>query len=100
MARPKTEKNENVEKVFLAQRELAERWRMSETAISDMRKRGELPFFVPPGSSRIFYPKDQIIKIEDERTTFIAPNNTARVSKLKIVEESVDPTSPEKAWRI
>lgn len=91
---------EEKKQVYLTQKELADRWRLSETAVAEMRKKGNIPYFVPPGSSRIFYPIEEILRIEQERTVYENGEKILKYCKIKLVEKSVNPTSPKKEWRI
>ena len=51
-------------KKFLTQSELAERWRMTESTIKNLRDRGHISYFRLPGSSRVLYPADVVKELE------------------------------------
>ena len=50
--------------VYFTQKELAQRWRISESTVKSIRDRGEIPYFFPPNSSRVLYPREEILTIE------------------------------------
>lgn len=59
----------NVGKKYLTQKELAERWRLSEGSIINRRKANEIPFYYPPGSHPL-YPLEEI-EIYESKYTFL-----------------------------
>ena len=54
---------------YLTQKELAQRWRVSQSTIINWREKGEIPYFRVPYSSRILYPEEQIEALEKTNTT-------------------------------
>ena len=56
------------DKIFLTQKELAKRWRMTEGTIIKMRDNGIVPFFRLPDSNRILYPVISVLAIEKKHT--------------------------------
>jgi hypothetical protein len=87
--------------VFFTQKELAERWRMTEASIKSIREKGGIPYFLPPASSRVLYPRDEIIMVEQERLNLTSKGkckqNKSTVNKRKKPVNSAD---LNKEWRI
>ena len=86
---------------YLTQKELAERWRVSQGTIINLRRTGSIPFFSVPGSSKILYPVDGIIYCEQQHTT----TTKEEQKKQKGLTESsrkkpVVSTKSRKKWRI
>ena len=82
--------------IYLTQKEVAQRFRVSESTIKNWRDKGLLDFFQPPGSSRVLYPKEGLEKFERHGTT-----------KSKVVElikpvgiTRRKPVASSKEWRI
>lgn len=93
--------NNNNEVVFFTQKELAQRWRVTEATVKSIRDRGEIPYFFPPNSSRVLYPREEILTIEQEQLNSTnkekqQQKNTA-TSKRK---QPVNPTKSKQEWRI
>ncbi len=59
----KPKKNKN-DVVYFTQKELADRWRVTQATIKNIRDKGSIPYFFPPNSSRVLYPRDEIMNIE------------------------------------
>lgn len=86
---------------FFTQKELAERWRVSQSTIINLRKSGRIPFFSIPGSNKILYPIEIIFEYEQKNTAmnreeFKARNEHKESRRIKPVVS----TKPNKAWRI
>lgn len=94
-------KNNNSEVVYYTQKELAQRWRITEATVKSIRDRGEIPYFFPPNSSRVLYPREKILTIEQEQ---LRSTNKEVKSKHKLpeimVKKPVNPTKSDKEWRI
>ena len=59
------------EKIFLTQKELSQRWRVSQATIKKMREENSVPFFCVPNTTRVIYPLLGIENIErDENVNF------------------------------
>ena len=52
--------------VYLTQRELARRWRVTGGTIINWRKRGFLPYLKLPGSVKLLYPLRSVLDIEQK----------------------------------
>ncbi len=87
-------------KIYLTQKQLADRYSTSESTIKNWRDRGYLPFMRLPGSTRVFYPLDGILEAEQQFTTPAKEvKNRQQPSKTKRKKPVVSPT-PQKEWRI
>ena len=96
----KPKKNKN-DVVYFTQKELADRWRVTEATIKSIRDRGEIPYFVPPNSSRVLYPKKEILTIEQEQLKLT--NKEKRQQKKTAIskrKQPVNPTKSKQEWRI
>ena len=86
---------------YFTQKELAQRWRITEATVKSIRDRGDIPYFFPPNSSRILYPVKQIIKIEND---LLACKNKEDQKSRKLpetkVKKPVNPAKSDKEWRI
>ena len=91
---------EEIEKKYLTQKDLADRYGTSESTIKNWRDRGYLPFFRLPGSTRVLYPLDGIIEAELQFTTPAKEvkdrQQTVEVKRKKPVISA----TPKKEWRI
>ncbi len=87
--------------VYFTQKELAQRWRVSEATIKSIRDRGEILYFFPPGSSRVLYPVDGIVQIEQAQLNSIhkEKKNRNKLSEI-IMKKPVNPAKFDKKWRI
>lgn len=84
---------------FLTQRELARRWRLTESTIKNLRDRGQLPYFRLPGSSRVLYPVANIKELEELHT--IPAKEVDKERHLKEIKRKPDvPATPKKEWRV
>ena len=87
-------------KKFLNQSELAERWRLTESSIKNLRDRGHLPYFRLPGSSRILYPVETVEELERLHTTMAKEVDKAR-QRTEITRKKPDiSATPRKEWRM
>ena len=95
----KTNKSNKI--LYYTQKELADRWRVSPSTIKSYRDHGDIPYFSPPGSSKILYPADQIRDIELENSI---PQKKEVVTQKKALQQKrnkpVDPTESNRVWRI
>ena len=87
-------------KKFLTQGELAERWRLTESSIKNLRDRGQLPHFRLPGSSRVLYPVETVEELEKLHTISAKEVDKKRQhTEIKRKKPDVSAT-PKKEWRI
>lgn len=100
MANEVKQKNNN-DVVYFTQKELAQRWRVTEATIKSIRDRGEIPYFSPPNSSRVLYPREEILTIEQEQLR--STNKEKRQQKNTAIskrKQPVNPTKSKQEWRI
>ncbi len=86
--------------VYLTQGELAKRWRVTDSTIINWRKKGLLPFLQLPKSSKLLYPLQGILEIEQK-----CYNPAKEVITLKYHtdikrKKSVISATKERMWRI
>ncbi len=88
------------EKKFLSQRELAERWRRTESSVKNLRDRGHLPYFRLPGSARVLYPVEAVKELEKQHTTPVKGVDKER-KQTEITRKKPDVSATSgKDWRI
>jgi hypothetical protein len=74
-------------KLYFTQRELAERFRVSQSTIINWRNRGLLRYLKLPGSSRVLYPVDAIEEFEQQQIVYekeVMKNIRSRGKRSKI----------------
>jgi hypothetical protein len=87
-------------KKFLTQSELAERWRLTESTIKNLRDRGQLPYFRLPGSSRVLYATEVVKELERLHTTPAKEVDKER-HRTEITRKKPDiSATSKKEWRI
>ncbi len=94
-------KNKKKEVVYFTQKELAQRWRITEATVKSIRDRGEIPYFFPPNSSRVLYPRKEILTIEQEQLR--SANKEKRQQKQNTeykMKKPVVSVQSTKEWRI
>lgn len=93
--------NDKTEVVYWTQKELAIRWRVSESTVKSYRDNGDIPFFSPPGSSRVLYPKDDILTIEADNLTLRKKEEYLQKQPVVIKRKKpVVSSKSTKKWRI
>ena len=93
-------KNLEVKKIYLTQKELADRYSASESTIKNWRDRGYLPFMRLPGSTKPLYPLDGIIEVEQQFTTPAKEVKNRQQSAEVKRKKPVISATPKKEWRI
>ena len=91
--------NAYVEKKYLTQQEVAERFRVSPSTIKNWRDQGKLDYFQPDWSSRVLYPVESVEAFEarhTKRAEIEAPECVAEIKREKPGMSS----RPEKEWRV
>ncbi len=78
------EQFKNNTEVFFTQSELAERWRVTEATIKNIRDKGGISHFFLPNSSRVLYPIEEVIRIEIEHLILNKKENS-NIIPLKII---------------
>ena len=87
-------------KRYLTQSELAERWRLTQSSIKNLRDRGQLPYFRLPGSSRVLYAAEAVEELERLHTTLAKEvDKKKQHTEIKRKKPDVSAT-PKKEWRI
>ena len=90
----------NLKKIYLTQKELADRYSTSESTIKNWRDRGYLPFMRLPGSTKPLYPLDGIIEVEQQFTTPAKEVKHRQQSAERKRKKPVISATPKKEWRI
>jgi hypothetical protein len=86
---------------FLTQKQLAQRWLMSESCVKNYRTMGLLPFFQLPRTARVLYPVAEIERIEQENITSCQGKEiNPRPEKQRKTPEVSSTTSNAPKWRI
>ncbi|MBW2076244.1 MAG: helix-turn-helix domain-containing protein [Deltaproteobacteria bacterium] len=89
----------DLEKKYLTQNEVADRFRVTPSTIKNWRDEGKLEYFQVPGSTRVLYPRESIEDFERQNT------KKAKVLEFKRPAEVNRKTpgmssKPQKEWRI
>ena len=94
--------NEGGDNTWLTQKNIAERWHVSQGTIIKWREDGKLPFFRLPGTSKILYPLREIILLETQHTTEMKEYNAKRQKQSTELQRKKPAMSakPQKEWRI
>jgi hypothetical protein len=85
--------------VFLTQKQLAQRWQMSESCVKNYREKGMVPYFRLPKMGRVLYPVGEIEKIENEQIKSCGKETDPKPNKKRKALE-VSSTNKEVKWRI
>jgi ABC-type microcin C transport system duplicated ATPase subunit YejF len=94
--------NNKIDVVYFTQKELAQRWRITEATVKSIRDRGDIPYFFPPSSSRVLYPREEILTIEREQLN-CNDKEEERQQKESAVNKRIKPVNPtnsKQEWRI
>ena len=95
------EKEQNNLEVFFTQKELAERWRVTEATIKNIRDSGGISYFFPPKSSRVLYPIEEVIRIEVEQLVLSQKeDNTLKQQYESKMKKPVVSSNSDKKWEI
>ena len=101
MAKLTPEQLENNTEIFFTQKELAERWRVTEATIKNIRDKGGISHFFLPNSSRVLYPIEEVIRIETEHLVLNKKeNNTLREQFDSKMKKPVVSSNSNKKWEI
>jgi len=88
------------EKVYLTQKQLADRYNVSQSTIKNWRDRGYLPFMQLPASARVLYPLYGILEAEQQFTTPAKEVKHRQQSAEVKRKKPVISATPKKEWRI
>ena len=83
--------------IYLTQKEVAHRFRVSEPTIKNWRDKGLLEFFQSPGSSRIVYPKEALEEFERRCTKKATVIESKKPAEMK---RKMPEVSSKREWRI
>jgi predicted site-specific integrase-resolvase len=89
----------DVEKKYLTQKEVADRFRVTPSTIKNWRDEGKLVYFQTPGSTRIIYPVEAIEEFERRNTTQEKVVEFVRPAEIQRIKPGVS-SKPQKEWRI
>ncbi len=101
MAEIIVEQEQNNTEVYFTQGELAKRWRVTEATIKSIRETGGVSFFIPPNSSRVLYPVEEVIRIEANQ--LVLNKKEKQQQKEPVVNKRIKPVNPtnsKQEWRI
>ena len=99
------------QQLYFTQKELAARWKVSQSSIINWRKRGIIPFLNLPGSVRVLYPVNEIIELENQYLSlpkgaqrpeyhqYQAVRNKKNYTESKRKTPAVS-AKPNKDWRV
>lgn len=89
------------EQIYFTQRQLAERWHVSQGTIINMRRAGKLPVFPVPGTNRILFPVHKIELLEKLKTINEKETTEKRTNGQKLRRKKpVISDKPTKVWRV
>lgn len=83
---------------FLTQREVADRFRVSQGTIKNWRERGLLDYFQAPGSTRVLYPVDAVEALE-KQSLKTNRKEVKRQAEIKRERPQIS-EKPTQEWRI
>jgi len=84
--------------VYLTQREVAGKFRVSQSTVKNWRERGLLRYFQAPGSSRVLYPIDAVEELE--RQSIKQKKEVVKlITEIKGKRPRI-PAQPQKEWRV
>lgn len=82
---------------YLTQREVADRFRVTQSTVKNWRERGLLAYFQAPGSTRVLYPVTAVEQLEKQ--SIKQKREVVALPKIKRERPRV-PARPEKEWRL
>jgi len=91
------EKGFNDDVTYLTQKEVADRFRVTQSTVKNWRERGLLVYFQAPGSTRVLYPVSAVEQLEHQsikqkREVVALPEIIRKRPRI--------PARPEKEWRL
>jgi DNA-binding transcriptional MerR regulator len=91
------EKGINNDVTYLTQREVADRFRVTQSTVKNWRERGLLAYFQALGSTRVLYP---VIAVEQfEQQSIKQKKGVVKLTEIKRKRPRI-PARPEKEWRL
>jgi DNA-binding transcriptional MerR regulator len=91
------EKEIKHDRQYLTQREVADKFRVSQSTVKNWRERGLLRYFQAPGSSRVLYPIDAVEELEQK--SIKQKREVVKLTEIKRERPRV-PAKPQKVWRV
>ena len=91
------EKGINNDVTYLTQREVADRFRVTQSTVKNWRERGLLAYFQAPGSSRVLYPVTAVEQLEQQ--SIKQKREVVALPKIKRERPRI-PAKPHKEWRV
>lgn len=86
---------------YLTQRQLAERWHVSQGTIINWRNTGKIDYFNLPGTHKILYPLKDIKRLEEQHTTNVKEATKTQADSKKLRKKKpVVSDKPTKVWRV
>jgi len=89
----------DVEKKYLTQQEVAERFRVTPSTVKNWRSKGKLIYFQAPGSTRVIYPREAIEEFERQHTAQEKVVEFARPAEITRIKPGVS-SIRQKEWRV
>jgi excisionase family DNA binding protein len=89
----------DVEKKYLTQKEVADRFRVTPSTIKNWRDEGKLEYFQVPGSTRVLYPRESIEGFENQHTKKAKVVEFKRPAEIQRIKPGVS-SKLQKEWRI
>lgn len=89
----------DLNKKYMTQKEVAEKFRVSPSTIKNWRDQGKLDYFQPDWSSRILYPRESIEDFERQHTKKAKVIEFTKPAEVKREMPWVS-SKPKKKWRI
>lgn len=83
--------------VYLTQREVAARFRVTQSTVKNWRERGLLAYFQAPGSTRVLYPVSAVEELEKQ--SIKQKKEVVKLPEIKRKRPRV-PAKPQKEWRV
>ncbi len=91
------EKEANHGTLYLTQKEVADKFRISQSSVKNWREKGLLKYFQAPGSSRVLYPVDAVEELE--RQSIKREKEVVARAEIKRERPRI-PDRTRKVWRV
>ena len=89
----------DLEKKYLTQNEVADRFRVTPSTIKNWRDEGKLAYLQVPGSTRVLYPRESIEDFERQNTKKAKVIEFRRAAEIQRTKPGIS-SKPHKEWRI
>ena len=89
----------DLDKKYMTQEEVALRFRVSPSTVKNWRDAGLLEYLQPPGSTRVLYPREAIEEFERQHTKKAKVLEFKRPAEVKKGKPEVS-TKSQREWRI